>query len=716
MIPRVIPFKFQESTDRPNYHPLKIKPTAGTPENHRAEFGPLIDWIQKSVEEMVSVELLDRFYQPENQDYLPLLFQELFDKVPFFYFTIPDTAPGALKVSLLCQAIYTHGVGRFFCDIASRWIVPGKSLSIHSSTSLNFRFVKDPGKQYFFQQMIAQIDNEKELKIIRSHLPSFLKDLQLTISTAQYLRKLVNAYRLSPDQKTLLIQNHVETLMDHPSHQMEPSLFDRMHHLLVQASAEAKIKQIQEHAIPLEEQKPYLFDADLFYEIQHTMALFRDPFLVRHDQKHLIRLMTSFCLFRRALKQQVRSNLQHRHVMMRVFRAKVDQSSNPRSVVGVLVGMNTLCDNEIFDQKHLFEAIQHCADHPIRPIEGSFIVERLDVNDLRLFYLEVEKQDLSPFKKEELKKIKSNLVQELKSSIENVTHTIFMPRNEEEVMRSILLLNQELRYVRDIPQVVINFDRQTEGELLFTVILARILQSHDVSLSELFSHHQTPLRFQNFDVKSIGYLRKKYRKEANVFTALIDKKRFMRKDFSIDLFKARQFISSEIGKILGDIRDFNGGILSKQHELFHELKQLLMKEGPLNEFLLENFFYSIIPYLMQSILPPTLLKTLYLTLLEGIEHNFKKHLFFLKSHWTPEYLLILAASPRSSIKEALDLAVQSLAIPASDICSTHIKAYDISAVGYIYHCEDVEKCSSLYNTIEKILCQWEKDQMAGLHF
>ena len=100
--------------------------------------------------------------------------------------------------------------------------------------------------------------------------------------------------------------------------------------------------------------------------------------------------------------------------------------------------------------------------------------------------VEIEKKDGSPFSLEEMKELKKTLPYELKESVESVLHPVLMPRNEEEIMRNILLLSQQLKYISDLPQVIISFNAQTEQALQFTMILLRILREEDRPLPILF--------------------------------------------------------------------------------------------------------------------------------------------------------------------------------------------------------------------------------------
>ena len=149
-----------------------------------------------------------------------------------------------------------------------------------------------------------------------------------------------------------------------------------------------------------------------------------------------------------------------------------------------------------------------------------------------------------------------------------------MPRNEEEVMRNIVILNQQLRYVRDCPQVILSFEGQTERDLIFTLVMMRVLLTKSLPTKKLFDQAKPPLQLQLEKVKKVGVLRKKYAKEAAVCRVRVDSASFLRTDHSVDLYRARQAVISQLQSIFGDIRDYNGGMIAKQLENFFKLREM----------------------------------------------------------------------------------------------------------------------------------------------
>ncbi|HSX10907.1 MAG TPA: hypothetical protein VLF94_04240, partial [Chlamydiales bacterium] len=171
--------------------------------------------------------------------------------------------------------------------------------------------------------------------------------------------------------------------------------------------------------------------------------------------------------------------------------------------------------------------------------------------------------------------LKEKLPCEFLRQAENVVHPIFMPRNEEELIRNLIVLATQIKYVRDLPQVSIHYEKQTDVDLNFTVIIARLLKGNIEPLRKLLD--KSALKMDIDDVRIMGYLKQKYAKEAAIVRVTVDKKRFFRPDYSVDLLRARQKIVSQLNQCLGEFRDFNGGMILKQDESLGQLRQELGK-------------------------------------------------------------------------------------------------------------------------------------------
>ncbi len=687
-----------------------IKPAYSSRGISSIEFDAYVTFIEQILRNLLPQELIAALYSHKQPQIIEENFQTLSEQLPFLAWNNPDRGPCTVCVGLLCSSQYTHGVGRYMCDILTRWLIPGKYLNISSVRSLNFSFIAYPKQNFYFHQLLLDIESDQDLAIVKANRDNLEKEIRLSILAVRHARQVVSVKKLSSEQKQALIEENLASVINRSSKHLDHNVFDQMHHLFLHLSAEDKIKQIQDQFAPYIEHKPKVFDRDIFHEIKHAILLFGDRFTALRDLRHVSRLISYQYLFRKTLMRKMLASPDERFLSLKILKTQLSSATGRhgnKNVLGLLGAMNVIRENELFEERHISEAITHCMPF-VRPVEQSFVLDRRSHDPIRIFYLEIEKNDGSSFSLAEVRELKKNLPHELKESVESVLHPVLMPRNEEEIMRNIFLLSQQLKYINDLPQVIISFNAQTEEDLLFTVILLRVLRDDDRLLTTIFDNARTELKIEELETKKVGLLRKRYPKEANVFNVSINKKRFLRKrDFTIDLFKARQAVSLELDRIFAGIRDFNGGILSKQQEGFAELRHLLQGISSHKDFLLENFFYSITPPLRQSLILPTSLKTLFCLMQDAFLADYKKETFFLKPQFETEQLLVMAASPYGCLKDELFSLITKLKIPSAELCYTHVNAYGISCIGYIYQNRDPQIRNLFYSTLLSALQEWQ---------
>ncbi|MGC2594755.1 MAG: hypothetical protein WA347_00565, partial [Rhabdochlamydiaceae bacterium] len=681
--------------------PPLIKPSYSSHGISNLESDPFIIFIEQILRDLLPQDLLIALSTAKDPQLIKRRVLSLYETLPLLDWNSPDRAPCTLCVNLLCPSEFTYGVGRYFSDTLSRWLIPGKFLNVSSARSLQFNFISYPEQSFFFTQLLLDIDNNQQLSLLTSNKENIEKEIRLSILAVRHARNVISLKKFSPEQKKAMIEENIASVLSRPMRDLGNNVFDQMQNLWFHVSAEDKIKQLQEQFTPYVEQRPKIFDRDIFHEIKHSILLFTDKFTGMRDLRHVSRLISYLYLFRKTLMRACVDSPEERHLSLKLIKL----SRHSHEILGIIGAINMVRENELFEERHIVEAISHSLPQ-VRKVENSVVLDRRSDDPVRLFYLEIEKKDNTGFSLKEMKELKKNLSNELKESIESVLHPVLILRNEEEIMRNIYLLSQQLKYINDLPQATISFNTQTEQELKFTVILLRILRDKECALTDIFTKSKTELKIEDLEVKNVGLLRKRYPKEANVFKVSLDKRQFLRKDYTIDLFKARQAVSLELNNIFNGIRDFNGGILSKQQEVFQELRGLIKETSSNKNFLLENFFYSITPPLRQTLIMPSSLKTLFSLMQEALDADYEKESFFLKGHFEQEQLLLMAASPCSSIKEEFSSLVTKLKIPTHDLSYTHVNAYGITCIGYIYQNRDPDIRNLFYSTLLSCLQEW----------
>ncbi len=583
--------------------------------------------------------------------------------LPLFSHLPIGTVPCNLSFLLLSK--YRANAFKFFFDMISRWLVPGKRLNVVVMYAGDFQMPGISDETYTACEVVIRADHEADLLEIQRNLPIIETEVCLGVESSHYARRILEIKGLSTHEKTAMIQEHIAYL----------------------------VGRLPQH-----------FDYDVFTEMQHVLVTAREEFKSIRECQHLSRIISIHYLFRKAIRIALKSSPEKRYLSLKLFRAKLNFPEGQKSVLSVIVGVNFLKEKEIFEEKHLLKAIQNYLP-TAQAIPSSFFANRRGSEHICTLYLEIEKVNGQEFTGEEVAILRKELPNDLKDRIEHLMHPVFMPRNEEEIMRNILSLSNQIKFIRDIPQVFISFDEQTHANLFFTVILVRVMVPGSASIVEMFKNADTFLEYVHDRCKMVGFLRKRYTKEATVFRVKFRKDAFLRRDHSIDLYKARQAVVEELSRIVGEVRDFNGGMISKQNELLCAVRESLGDAAKHNELLLENFFYSLAPVIMRTVLEPNALKTLFLMLLKAVEQGFfKEDSYFLQIQTEPNFVFVIIASMDRSIKGEVIRALNKFQFHSSELANSYVKVYDIPYIGYIYRCDDVQKQAlftlSLRTTIE----------------
>ncbi|MCB1115717.1 MAG: hypothetical protein KDK71_04530 [Chlamydiia bacterium] len=408
-------------------------------------------------------------------------------------------------------------------------------------------------------------------------------------------------------------------------------------------SMDEKRELIQDRILKAIHRFPTLFDYDLFSEMQQFFLAQSDQYFRTRKVREIAQTLVSLYVVRKKIETLSEKKPKLRHVEVKLFRRHLSLPFGEERVLSVVVGMNALRQHEVFKRSHLIKAIQNILPEATF-VSGSDYQEKEKSEGLHLLSLDIEKE--GGFTQEEVADLKRWLPRALKGKVEHLQRSLFMPRNEEEILKHVLTLGKELRFAKDAPQVILSFERQTDAKLIFTVILARLLLPKMPSLEEVLL--ASPLRPTIDRIKQLGVLRKKYPKEAAVFKVELPLGSLLREDHSIDLYKARQAILSQLRAVFGPVRDYNGGMISKQNEAFRHLEKALGPVSQTHHYLLEQFFHSLYPLEKRSLLNPHLLKEFFLLLLEALQSQKS----FIEKEVHPHLFVVGESRYLQALKEA----------------------------------------------------------------
>jgi len=646
-------------------HPLTVTTLFETSEGDEFSCRSYRGLIEHNLKKILPAEFFENQEAPElNRQHREQIFKQI---IPLITYSEPKQFP--CKISFFALSRFRRSSFKFFFEMISRWLTPGKRLNVALVYASDFRINDLSSNVFTFYEIVVHIEKESEYEEMMRNFPLIQEEITLGIHSDFYAQRLLEIRGLSADDKTAIIQNFMAYLL---------------------------------------KRFPQIYDIGLFSEMQHVLVTYRDEFKEARQARHLSRMISIQYLFRNKLREGIKKKSHKRHLLLKIFKTFVKTDAEPKRVLSILIGITFLKEQESFEQRYLFKAIQAYVPSA-QFIDNSYYVHKHGSENICLAYIEVEKKDGSDFTVAEIRKLRRELPANLKNRVEHQLHPIFMPRNEEEIMRNMMILTNQIRYLRDIPQIFVSFDGQAKNYLSFTIILARVLKQDSLPLSTLLKQTNSLTESIHERTKVMGYVRKKYPKEASVFHLNVPKEDFIRSDHSIDLYKARQKVVREITRTFGEVRDYNGGMISKEQELLVEIKCHL--DEALNEYdelLMENFFYSLSP-VARALIDPQAFKKLFVMLLNGNE-TYKHETFYLNFEKDLHYHYALIISENPVIKEMIIHALHSQKIPQTELILAHLKVYGNNCIGCICTTKNPHLSEDFFYSIRDVFTKQENEK------
>lgn len=443
-------------------------------------------------------------------------------------------------------------------------------------------------------------------------------------------------------------------------------------------------------------------DNSIFSDLVLFYSLATKKYLDHRTPEHLYRIILSTYLMQKKLLRLATFSSHLRHLEMRHIPTKLIFPFSSKPVFGCLIGFNLMDRYEVFDEENVLLVLQkHLPE--LRLVKESSYWHRSQNQNLKIFYLELEKHDSSSFSLAEQSLIKKELEKKVKNSIQKLAPVIFMKRNEEEVYKNILALSQEISSIQDLPQAVITLDQQTSEEITFLVTLVYIAPPQPFFLGERFCGEN----FTSERVSTVRYLQS-HPVEAHVFRFHLKRDlSLLRSDGSLDFYSARQKVVALMTDAIGEFRDYNGGILIKQQELLKRFKESFPEMAFRDPELMETFFYALVPLEKQVLLNPLILSKLFTYFLEVRKAKIPDETSnLLKIYEDKQQTFFVIKAKDNSLKKTIPSLFQEQCFRTSDI------AYNIidTADGVFFNCvvSHEENAQVLIDRLKQFLESWQK--------
>lgn len=684
--------------------PLKIKPVFPWPEFH------YFDLFWKSVEELV-----DHLFWLQDGPVEEKL-KKIDESLPIVTWLPLKQVPGLLSIILVNRSRdrFASGTGRFFVDAVSRFALPGHHMSIESHMTVDFFLVDRPNKKFGLSHVGLFIKTPEEWAALEENLPKVAEEIRLTVHAVFESRRIISLKHLHQAEKDLLLQERLSSFGKRDSKGIRVNLFDQVHQWLLKAEAEKKCAGLWKEILPrMGKEEKISFDRDMFLEIQTLIFVYRDEFIAERKLSDVGKLACYQYFFKKKLQYDIEKEPFKRHIYLKVFRvgrnnAKTHHAGNDAGIhhssggMGVAIGLNLLNRYELLDANHIIAAVQTLVMN-VRLIPNSYVMDARH-ETMRLYYLEVQKENGTAISANEFLVLKTKLARELEERIEVVNHPLFLPSNEEELLKYVSVLSQELNR-DDVPQVVISFDRQTQDVFSFHVIVLRFASCDSLSIQNLLEKACPSYRWVEEKVKRIHEPKSAHFKEASIIKAVFPKAPFFRKDFSLDLSRARTVISAILSEAIGEYRDYNGGTLVLRQDAFASFKKGYRES---EDSILERFFYSVEPAFMQTVMDSILLKNGYALLKSVIERDFDA-LDFAHAHvFLSQGLVLAIASPFLDSNKPIFQELFALRHRFSSFAFSSLWVGKIFSFTLFYSSPDTLKQQECWELIERMLLTHKK--------
>src|SRR4029078_4092092 len=140
-----------------------IQPSYSLSGINAGEMTTCVAYIEQVLCAILHPALIEALFAQRQQNIIKKKLASLDSELPMLHINYPQEVPSTLRVTLLCSAECTNGVGRYLSDTVEQWLVPGKFLDISCVQSMHFSFLAFPNKKFLFHQVFLDIQNGDDL-------------------------------------------------------------------------------------------------------------------------------------------------------------------------------------------------------------------------------------------------------------------------------------------------------------------------------------------------------------------------------------------------------------------------------------------------------------------------------------------------------------------------------------------------------------------------
>lgn len=320
---------------------------------------------------------------------------------------------------------------------------------------------------------------------------------------------------------------------------------------------------------------PHLFNLLLYRSYELFVVNCPNDFLVNRTRSHLHKILCNQFFLQKRMEEALQKDGSQKQLMIKLFRAP--------SRIGVALAYSS---SYAFQKNQFLKALDLLLPG-ISEVPRSFYLWHSPEFPYFFTYFEVDKLRGKELSNGQLAAIETALKEQILAS-SPLTPAVFWPYNKEESHRQIQLLVREITDKEDMTHLSIHFQEQTGSSLEFLVHLVRPKAAEPIPFENL----PESLYFFRY---SRHLINTPFSIEIEAFSIKMPSQLFDIRD-SINLLYARRYLVKQLEAIIGEFRDFNGGLFEKQQDHFESVRLELSSKIPYFELFAERVFYALHPF------------------------------------------------------------------------------------------------------------------------
>lgn len=359
---------------------------------------------------------------------------------------------------------------------------------------------------------------------------------------------------------------------------------------------ELKKNQMERYAEKLIRRFPHSHNENLFKTIDYIFAILEESHLLQFREIELLQLIRTIYLFQYSYEFLDRKNYSFvfrflpTHIFINLYKKKI---------LSVIVKSRKLRKYDCLEDESVFSIIQNQIPN-VRIIPGCSYSLYNQKDASPILYFQIEKISHNSFSNAEIFKLKQNFGAYLPNAIETRLPSIFAARNEEEIFKNVLVLAKEFTTLEDLPQVIISQENSSEKGIRFLAIVVRVQKKRQPFFSKSLQEMNVCMDYKVIREQTVRFFENTYPIVASILSINVPiNSQIFRRNRAINFYTSRRIVSQFLQNVLGEFRDYNGGMIIKQQELLLALKAHTIHLDKSAEFI-EDFFYSLNPVELQA--------------------------------------------------------------------------------------------------------------------